>query len=209
MTYLRKLLSETGVLKLAKGESKTRPTSHKFRTDRAAEGKTIRPISTSRLELEIEKLLAPCRGGGSLAEGLPCNDITELGTSSPAMLSFGMFQNVVFIVSVLCVKSSSTDSDDPISEDKCFEMVLQRIFEVVQNEKQLPFPPFPPEFRNLGGGGYVIPNNLPSPFQHESVMDVYLQERGSLLSQNLGVWRANLESVSFSVGPRLLVIVIM
>lgn len=199
MTYLRKLLSDIGLLK-SKGDSRNRPTKT-FRTDRAAEGKILRPIKTSRLELEIEKLLAVCRTGGSLPEGMPCEDLTELSTSTSAMFSFGMFQNIVFILSVLCVKPDPVGSDNTheemISEDKCFEMVLQRIFEVVSEESLVPFSPFPTEFRTSGShGGYVIPNSLPSPFLHESVMDVYLQEKESLLAQNLGVWKVNVEPVS-------------
>jgi hypothetical protein len=199
MTYLRRLLCDAGLLKIVNGDPKTK-NARRYSKNVAVNGKTITPMAPHRLELEIQKLLAASHYAVALPDGMPCDDLAELRTSTPVLLSFGMFQNIIYVISVLCVQSVSGGEDTGVhtaqcslATDQCFHAVMQRLQDVILDEKQLPFSPFPYEFRNPGsGGGYVIPNNLPSPFQHESVMDVYLQDPDQAHNRSFGIWNRNM-----------------
>jgi hypothetical protein len=63
----------------------------------AVNGKTITPMTPHRLELEIEKLLAASHYVVAPPDGMPCDNLAELSTSTPVLLSFGMFQNIIYV----------------------------------------------------------------------------------------------------------------
>ena len=205
MTSLRRLLHDAGMLKLLK--TNCRSGSHgAIKKSGAVDGKRIVAVSASRVELETKKLFAAAHSAAPLPEGLPCHDRTELCSSAPLILSFGMFQNVVYTLSLLCVKpydprshgheeSALELSNTTLSENECFVAVLRRLNDLLHDDKHFPFSP-------MGGYNFESPNNLPSPFQKKSVLLDYESLGHSDSSQwcdSLGVWQNNVDPVSMSL----------
>ena len=206
MTALRRFLCDIGLLKLSStGSRLNAPRKNQGRADVA----TIVAVSASRLELEMKKLLASAQPGGTLPQHLPCVDRSELCTSTSCHLSFGMFQNILFVLSLLCVKylpnelnsSDASVAESLQSDEDRFLAILKIVHGVVLNIKQVPFSPFPPEFRSIpGGNNFAMANGLPCPFDSGSVLDVSTAEqdvsRNYDPDKNLGIWQNNIEPVS-------------
>ena len=177
MTNLRKLLVDAGLLKIVKAIS-VGNSSQQDSKDTTTNNDIIVPMPANRLELEIKKLLGIAHNGVPLPEGLPCQDRDELCTSTPQNLSFGMFQNIIFVVSVLCVNGACLPLDEqdaqstaPVSASPGLRIVMHCLESLLPREM------------TLGGiSPRVVSRYLntdthaPSPFSLDTVLVEHNQE---------------------------------